>query len=885
MNTDNRSFDVFLKSISKIQNITEAKRLRNDVEREVRQVQARLSVEPIREGGRNKEKESVVKTKQLEAYLLRLESAKRKVDRKIGKLSGTSPTADHSGRGDEDQVDALGTPLAPSLRDILTNPSPLSFYMEFMDRRKQARLVQFWLTVESFKNPLEEADSSDDDEQLGYSRLSSSMQRMDAAGLSTMREDVAMIWAMFLDPSTVTDAVPLRSKLFDSIRAGATVDESGLGSAPVLLDQARKATFRAQRDIYSAMLEDHFPDFRKTDLYRKAVIDLNKAAKKGSRVVQLGSRPSEAVSNPPESASAMLRQGSLSPINTASPLPNTSSQSRWLNQLVGFGGNKPRGGVESHAPATPMAARPRRALASFQPRSDKAEDGPSPLTLHRELPRVRSWSTGISDRSGAISPTPAPSQSLHALGFLIGDETPDDYGGRSALFATEDDDKVITSPDTGRFPSEQDEEYVQVQRMEAIQAALTSIIDRDDQSRGIPLADEPRPRASMDSNIYPRSIGSIDIPNSDDHWDPLGVVPSDPMSPDLNLGNRPFLGETGSRASMDGRNRSLLAPQLATKPRKMFDSSEDAPMSGDLFRSTTSSSVPGLSSLERHLSSDGTPLTVLDTRLSLEIARLGELLAKLDEQDQILDQMIRTADLTGKESELQLLLRSQSDLRRELRATRFRKMQYEQQEIDYRLDPERTKLTIPHATVLAEEAGKQIVRYVVEVQQHSIEGEYLQGWSVARRYNEFWDLQHALKASPAVGPELKARNLDVPSKKLLPKLTDTFVEGRRVALERYMKVSTMTSDLFQGDWYRRSSPFHKGSSTNSVRLRPSCSQNFPVSKSLGAGGRNKSPFNYRQAVHYRSRHGSRARLAKSGPNPLQPGHVIAGRYLPQTLYD
>jgi sorting nexin-25 len=173
----------------------------------------------------------------------------------------------------------------------------------------------------------------------------------------------------------------------------------------------------------------------------------------------------------------------------------------------------------------------------------------------------------------------------------------------------------------------------------------------------------------------------------------------------------------------------------------------------------------------------------------LEIARLGELLAKLDEQDLILDQMIRTADLTGKESELQLLLRSQSDLRRELRATRFRKMQYEQQEIDYRLDSERTKLTIPNATVLAEEAGKQIVRYVVEIQQHSIEGELLQGWAVARRYNEFWDLQHALKASPAVGPELKARNLDVPSKKLLPTLTDTFVEGRRVALERYMRVS------------------------------------------------------------------------------------------------
>ena len=790
MNTDSRSFDVFLKSISKIQNVTEAKRLRNDVEREIRQVQARLSIEPTREGTKASLKEFAAKTKQLEAYLSRLESARRKVDRKIGKLSGTSPTAGHAGQRGEDQAEALGSPLTPSLRDVLTNPSPLSFYMEFMDRRKQARLVQFWLTVESFKNPLEEVDSSDDDEQLGYSRLSSSIQRLDAAELGTICEDVSMIWSMFLDPAVVSDPVPLRNKLFDSIRSGAMLDLSESSTlSPIILDQARKATFRAQRDIYSAMLEDHFPDFRKTDLYRKAVIDLNKATRKGSQMVQLGSAPLDATSRPQESAGAMLRQGSLSPVSSASPLPNTSTQSRWLNQLVGFGGSKSRGNdVDPLIPATPATARPRRALASFQARSSKADEVSSPTKFPKDLPRVRSWSIGYSSRNGAVSPTPAPAPSLHALGFLIGDEATEDHNGRSALFANEDEDKALTPPDTQRFPSEHDEEYVQVQRMEAIQAALTSIIDRDDQTRGTSSVDDYRPRASMDSTMYPRPSSSLDVVDSDDRWDPLGAVPSATLSPDLGAGGRPSFGEAGSRTSMDGRNRGPLALQPAPKARKMFDSSEDAPISSDLFRSSTSSSVPVLSSSEKHRSPNGTALTVLDTRLSLEIARLGELLAKLDEQDRILDQMIRTAELTGKEGELELLLRSQSDLRRELRATRFRKMQYEQQEIDYRLDSERTKLAIPNATVLAEEAGKQIVRYVVEIRQHSIEGEFLQSWAVARRYNEFWDLQHALKASPAVGPELKARNLDVPSKKLLPKLTDTFVEGRRVALERYMQV-------------------------------------------------------------------------------------------------
>lgn len=790
MNTDSRSFDVFLKSIAKIQNITEAKRLRNDVEREIRQAQARMSIQPIKEGGKNDQKENAARTKQLEAYLTRLESARRKVDRKIGKLAGTSPTAGQGGSKGEDQPEMLGSTTSPSLRDVLTNPSPLSFYMEFMDRRKQARLVQFWLTVESFKNPLEEVDSSDDDDQPGYSRLSSSVQRLDTAGLENMREDVSMIWAMFLDPSTVSDPVPLRNKLFDSIRSGAMIEPSDSTLSSVLLDQARNATFRAQRDIYSTMLEDHFPDFRKTDLYRKAVIDLNKAARKGLQMVQLGSTPPESTWNPQETSPAMLRQGPLSPTSSTSPLPSSSSQSRWLNQLVSFGGPKSKTNMaDQRAPATPAAARSRRALASFQAMPRKAEDAVSPLSIHKDLLRTRSWSISHASESGTTSPSPAPAPSLHALGFLIGDEAGEDDNGRSALFATEGDDKSITSPIMGRFPSEQDEEYVQVQRMEAIQAALTSIIDRDDQSRGLPLADEYRPRASMDSAIYARSTSSLDVVNPEDRWDPLGVVSSATLSPDLSTDGRPFLGDAGSRASVEGRSRGPSALRPTPKARKMFDSAEDSPVSGDLFRSSTSSSVPVLSSLERHMSPEGTVLTVLDTRLSLEIARLGELLAKLDEQDRILDQMIRTADLTGKESELQLLLRSQSDLRRELRATRFRKMQYEQQEIDYRLDSERTKLTIPNATVLAEEAGKQIVRYVVEIHQHSIEGEFLQSWAVARRYNEFWDLQHALKASPAVGPELKARNLDVPSKKLLPKLTDTFVEGRRVALERYMQVS------------------------------------------------------------------------------------------------
>ena len=81
-----------------------------------------------------------------------------------------------------------------SLRDILTNPSSRSYFMEFMDRRNRSLLVQFWLTVESFKNPLESVDSDssdDDDEALRDPSLS-----------ATLKEDISMMNELYFSGST-----------------------------------------------------------------------------------------------------------------------------------------------------------------------------------------------------------------------------------------------------------------------------------------------------------------------------------------------------------------------------------------------------------------------------------------------------------------------------------------------------------------------------------------------------------------------------------------------------------------------------------------------------------------------------------------------------------
>lgn len=82
--TDSKSFEMFLSSISKVQSLTEAKRLRNDIHREMRTLKnsSLLSGSTVTEEQRRKE----------EAHLKRLEKARKRIDKRIEKLSTQSPS-------------------------------------------------------------------------------------------------------------------------------------------------------------------------------------------------------------------------------------------------------------------------------------------------------------------------------------------------------------------------------------------------------------------------------------------------------------------------------------------------------------------------------------------------------------------------------------------------------------------------------------------------------------------------------------------------------------------------------------------------------------------------------------------------------------------------
>jgi sorting nexin-25 len=171
-----------------------------------------------------------------------------------------------------------------------------------------------------------------------------------------------------------------------------------------------------------------------------------------------------------------------------------------------------------------------------------------------------------------------------------------------------------------------------------------------------------------------------------------------------------------------------------------------------------------------------------DLQLTYEIARLGENIVNLEAQDAMLETLIKKAELTGDNQELRLLTKSKQSMTRELRELQFQKQQYEQQESANRLISDRTRVSIVNSTA-AEEDGKSVVRYLVEVQQLATDGSFASGWVVARRYNEFHNMHNKLKERYVL-----VKNLDFPGKRLVASLSGSFLDTRRLALEKYLQV-------------------------------------------------------------------------------------------------
>lgn len=194
--------DAFVRYIDKVKILGEARRLRADIDRELRMAQTS-------------------EDSRMAKYSRRLERAKRHADAKLATLG---------------QIPSRAAPAANiSLPAILADPSSVAYLLEFMERRGRSNLVQFWLTVETLKDPLEGENAA------------------------ATPDDTAFIAAYFAG----RHELDLPERLITAITTGEPT-------------AAKQSLYTAQR-LVLAQIEEHWEAFRQSELYRKAAHDLSLA--------------------------------------------------------------------------------------------------------------------------------------------------------------------------------------------------------------------------------------------------------------------------------------------------------------------------------------------------------------------------------------------------------------------------------------------------------------------------------------------------------------------------------------------------------------------------------------------------------------------------------
>ena len=688
-------FEAWLRSISRIDSLLDARRLKNDIANEIRKKRILLA---------NHDKEDWIagdKTEDLVAYLQRLYTAKNRVEERIAVLSGGGADAVVAVVGATPSLimeHASDTnPSRHTLRDILSDPNSLSYFMEFMDRRNRSQRVQFWLHVESFKNPLESVESgeeSDDEEVLRGTALAPN------TGLSaTIKEDMRGIYDMYFSDPKSSLLKTINPKHVRAIQEFAQEDDSEAVNASVngMMKErrVRRSALLAQRQVEKGMEED-FQEFERSDLWFRAVGDL--APKKDV----------QSSCSPP-----------ISPLgNRATSPPFVAPGVLSLTTPPGI----PHGEAQGKKVARPHFLTPAPVPTVTPPRLDTS-------------PEVTS--SGSADSNTQLLPTKTNSTPSN-LDLLFGSaEAEGGQDARAPLFAD-----VRTT-----------EEEEQSQRIEAIQAALTDII-----------ADENR--YSSEAVKVERRVSAAESAD--------GFMTRGSTSDSGRLEN-PLLSPSISDERAQRRRKTWMfddAEEYSYEEETDQAETETAAGSGHLRMGSTTSTTMAFE-----------PALPGDLQLSYDIAKLTEKITKLQSQGVILDALMRKAELTGDAQELRILTKSKSAMARELRELTFQRAQYEQQEAENRLVPDRTKVAIVSSTSMTEEDGKQVVRYLIEVQQLATDGSFASGWIVARRYNDFFAMHQRLKEK-----YVAVRGLDFPGKRLVTSLSSSFVDTRRAALERYLQV-------------------------------------------------------------------------------------------------
>nr|AGL95122.1 putative regulator of G-protein signaling [Epichloe festucae] len=228
-----RKFEKFIRGIRKANNLSDARRFRSEVASQLKRDSLQENQDPV--------------------YLRRLEMGKRILDQKVQQLAAG---------GDRQPIPFNTNPIPSAatsrlenstLVGLLKDASGLSYFMEYMDRQRLMSLVQFWLVVDGFRNPLEDDGQEDD-------RDSSNLPMWSVSD----RLDLQQIHQAYLTKPELHVPESLKRQVRQFL-------EAGKSATPLQYCNARKSILKAQSLVLEEMQSQHFHGFKKSDLYYKCL--------------------------------------------------------------------------------------------------------------------------------------------------------------------------------------------------------------------------------------------------------------------------------------------------------------------------------------------------------------------------------------------------------------------------------------------------------------------------------------------------------------------------------------------------------------------------------------------------------------------------------------
>ncbi|KAK9451704.1 PXA domain-containing protein [Limtongia smithiae] len=239
--SDERTYEKFMRRIRQCGLLSEARRLRYDITMQLKRA---------------------MKDSNDELYIRRLKNARRLIDSKILDLTNENmtPSKRKTRAGSGEQLSSQPANHDPredyTVQQLLNSSAGLSYFMEFMDRQRRTVLLQFYLVVSGFKNPLEEdIDDSDDDPESSVTWSTSETFS------SADRDDINQIYNTYFNDSVLDIPKPLK----DTVQTFLDNKDGPVNE----YQSARRAIMRAQSQIYETLQDIDLPKFKKSDVFLK----------------------------------------------------------------------------------------------------------------------------------------------------------------------------------------------------------------------------------------------------------------------------------------------------------------------------------------------------------------------------------------------------------------------------------------------------------------------------------------------------------------------------------------------------------------------------------------------------------------------------------------